>query len=54
MCIYSDICALVIMISDIRGGMCSRLLPVGVSELLILINRNTAEGLGVGFHSLNQ
>ena len=39
---------------DLRGEMCSRLLPVGVSELLILINRNTAEGLGVGFHSLNQ
>lgn len=32
----------------------SRLFPVGVSVLLILINRKTAEGLGVGFHSLNQ
>ena len=53
MCIYSDICALVIMISVLRGNN-SRLFPVGVSALLILINRKTAVRLGVGFHSLNQ
>ena len=44
---------LLIMISE-PEGICPRLFPVRVTELLILINSETAEALGVGFHSLNQ